>query len=68
LIQAHHGAVAAVAFSDDGKYLASFSPNDLKVNLWHVSNYHVGLCFDFFSFTLNLLTKSLLLALFTDIS
>ena len=35
-IQAHQGAVAAACFSDDGKFLASYSPVDAKVHFWQV--------------------------------
>ena len=38
-IQAHQGAVAAACFSDDGKFLASYSPVDAKDHFWQVRSF-----------------------------
>ncbi len=36
-IQGHSRAVTACAFSEDGKYLASYSADEGKVNFWQVN-------------------------------
>ena len=40
VLPAHKGAVTAVAFSPDGKFLASYGINDNKLSFWQVR------CFD----------------------
>lgn len=37
MIAAHSSAVTALAFSPDGKYLASYSMGDNKLSFWQVS-------------------------------
>ncbi|VDM73505.1 unnamed protein product [Strongylus vulgaris] len=36
-LQAHQGPVTAVAFSEDGKYLATYGGQDAKINFWQTS-------------------------------
>ena len=36
VLPAHKGAVTAVAFSPDGKFLASYGINDNKLSFWQV--------------------------------
>ena len=41
VMAAHNGAVAAVAFSPDGKFLASYSYNDNKLLFWQVNKMYL---------------------------
>nr|CDJ83842.1 WD40 repeat domain containing protein [Haemonchus contortus] len=42
-LQAHQGPVAAVAFSEDGKYLATYGEQDSKINFWQTSQTFLGM-------------------------
>ncbi|ETN84731.1 WD domain, G-beta repeat protein [Necator americanus] len=42
-LQAHHGPVTAVAFSEDGKYLATYGGQDAKINFWQTSQTFLGM-------------------------
>ncbi|KJH46425.1 WD domain, G-beta repeat protein [Dictyocaulus viviparus] len=42
-LQAHQGPVAAVAFSEDGKYLATYGGEDAKINFWQASQTFLGM-------------------------
>ncbi|CAJ0941220.1 unnamed protein product, partial [Mesorhabditis belari] len=42
-LQAHQGPVAAVAFSEDGKYLATYGSQDGKINFWQTSQSFLGM-------------------------
>lgn len=43
MITAHSGPVIAVAFSSDGKNLATYSVSDNKMNFWQTSTGMFGL-------------------------
>ncbi|MFH4974008.1 hypothetical protein AB6A40_000717 [Gnathostoma spinigerum] len=42
-IQAHRGGVTAVAFSEDGKYLATYGAEEAKINFWQSSQTFLGM-------------------------
>jgi len=42
-IQAHSKSVTACSFSDDGKYVATYSADEGKLNLWQVSQSFMGM-------------------------
>ncbi|KHJ81018.1 hypothetical protein OESDEN_19300 [Oesophagostomum dentatum] len=42
-LQAHQGPVTAVAFSEDGKYLATYGGQDAKINFWQTSQTFLGM-------------------------
>ncbi|VDO86288.1 unnamed protein product, partial [Heligmosomoides polygyrus] len=42
-LQAHQGPVSAVAFSEDGKYLATYGEQDAKINFWQTSQTFLGM-------------------------
>ncbi|KAK6034593.1 hypothetical protein COOONC_27897 [Cooperia oncophora] len=42
-LQAHQGPVSAVAFSEDGKYLATYGEQDAKINFWQTSQSFLGM-------------------------
>ncbi|KAK6032065.1 WD domain, G-beta repeat protein [Ostertagia ostertagi] len=42
-LQAHQGPVSAVAFSEDGKYLATYGDQDAKINFWQTSQTFLGM-------------------------
>ncbi|VDM53829.1 unnamed protein product [Angiostrongylus costaricensis] len=42
-LQAHQGPVTAVAFSEDGKYLATYGGEDAKINFWQACQTFLGM-------------------------
>ncbi|WKY03000.1 hypothetical protein Q1695_016360 [Nippostrongylus brasiliensis] len=42
-LQAHQGPVSAVAFSEDGKYLATYGEQDAKINFYQTSQTFLGM-------------------------
>uniref|UniRef100_A0A183UV28 WD_REPEATS_REGION domain-containing protein n=1 Tax=Toxocara canis TaxID=6265 RepID=A0A183UV28_TOXCA len=42
-IQAHKGAITSVAFSEDGKYLATYAAEEAKLSFWQTSQTFLGM-------------------------
>uniref|UniRef100_A0A0N5A9D2 WD_REPEATS_REGION domain-containing protein n=1 Tax=Syphacia muris TaxID=451379 RepID=A0A0N5A9D2_9BILA len=42
-LQAHQSAVTALSFSDDGKYLATYSAQDGKISFWQTTQTFLGM-------------------------